>query len=103
MIDNLVNWFKVAAKARGFQSVIYDSPELAAYPEKAKQLQRLNDQVKINPDLELPSGFVLSKELQQVKTYGVPDSARKVFGASKTMAIEILDEILVKSIGIRLF
>ena len=53
--------------------------------------------------MALPSGFVLSKSLQQVKEYGVPESARKVLGPARIAALEVLDQILGNSLGLRLF
>ena len=38
-----------------------------------------------------------------MKEYGIPASARKTLGESKAMALEILDEVLANSIGLRLF
>lgn len=103
MIQNLITWFKVAARARGYPTTLYEYPELASEPSKASQLIQLNEQAKTNPDLALPAGFVLSKEIEQVKSYKVPDSARKMLGQPKTMALELLDEILNNSLGVRLF
>ena len=59
--------------------------------------------VKTNPGLELPTGFVLSKEMEQVTEYGIPPSARKTIGDSKAIALEILDDLMAKCVGIRLF
>ena len=64
MVENSVTWFKVAAQARGGSTVLYDYPELAAEPQKAAQLKLLNEKVKVNPNLALPSGFMLSRETQ---------------------------------------
>ena len=44
----------------------------------------------------------MSKELTQVKEYAVPENARKVIGTNKAMALELLDEIFGKSLGLRL-
>ena len=41
--------------------------------------------------------------MEQVKEYGIPPSARKTLGNSKIIALEVLDEILSKSVGLRLF
>ena len=102
MINNVVTWFKLAAKVRNFQTAIYDHPELMNDPQKARQLQQLNERAKQNPNLQLPPGFVMSKELTQVKEYAVPENARKVIGTNKAMALELLDEIFGKSLGLRL-
>ena len=74
MIANAVTWFKLAARSHGHQTAIYDHPELAGDPQKARQLQQLNERVKQNPSLQLPPGFVLSKELHQERDYSIPDS-----------------------------
>jgi len=63
MIANGVTWFKFAARSRGLQTAIYDHPELASDPQKARQLQQLNERVKANPKISLPPGYVMSKEL----------------------------------------
>ena len=44
----------------------------------------------------------MSKELHQERDYSIPESARKVLGSTKSMALELLDEIAVKSLGLRL-
>ena len=103
MINNLITWFKVAAQSRGHQTVLYDYPELAKEPSRAQQLTQLNLKLKHNPNMELPTGFVLSKEMEQVKEYGIPASARKTIGEAKSIALEILDELLAKNLQMRLF
>ncbi len=62
MIQNLITWFKVAARARGVPTLSYDYPELIGDPQKARVLQQLNEQVKSNPYFSLPIGYVLAKE-----------------------------------------
>jgi len=37
-----------------------------------------------------------------VRDYNIPPSARKVIGESKSMALELIDELLQKSLGMRL-
>ena len=59
--------------------------------------------MKSNPAITLPTGFVLSKEMHQVREYGIPAAARKVIGEPKAMALELLDEILSKQLGMHLF
>ena len=103
MINNLITWFKVAAQSRGHQTVLYDYPELAKEPSRAQQLTQLNLKLKKNPNMELPTGFVLSKEMEQVKEYSIPPSTRKTIGEAKAMALEILDELLAKNLNLRLF
>ena len=103
MINNLVTWFKVAAQSRGHQTVLYDYPELAKEPSRAQKLTQLNLKLKQNPNMELPTGFVLSKEMEQVKEYSIPPSARKVMGEAKSIALEIIDELLAKNLQMRLF
>ena len=83
--------------------MLYDYPELAQDPQKAKQLAQLNEKLKSNPNLTLPPGFVLAKEMQQERDYSIPASARKVVVEKKSFALELLDGILDKSLGIRLF
>ena len=52
MITNLINWFKVAVKARDRALVgVYEYPELAHDPAKALLLYQLNEKVKIDPNL----------------------------------------------------
>lgn len=63
MIQNLIVWFKLAAETRGGPTILYDYPELSGDPKKALQLQELNERVKTNPGLSLPTGFILSKEI----------------------------------------
>lgn len=53
--------------------------------------------------MALPAGFVLTTEKTQMTEYSIPPSARKVIGEKKAFALELLDEILNKSLGIRLF
>ena len=104
MINHLINWFKVAAKARDRSLVgVYEYPELVHDPAKALLLYQLNEKVKINPNLQLPSGFVLSKEVEQVKEYGIPQTDKVKFGESKTAALEVLDEILAGSLAMHLY
>ena len=62
MIKNQIVWFKLAAKSRGYPTTLYDHPGID--PSQAKQLKKLNDKIKSNPALALPSGFVLSKEME---------------------------------------
>ena len=38
MVENLVNWFKVAAKSRGYQIAPYEGNYAYLDPAKAKQL-----------------------------------------------------------------
>ena len=65
MIQNLVTWFKLAAKSRDRNLAgLYEFPELAHDPLKASQLYTLNEKVKTDPTIVLPAGFVLSKELE---------------------------------------
>lgn len=59
--------------------------------------------MKQRPEITLPAGFVLAKEKSQVTEYSIPPSARKVIGEKKAFAMELLDEILKKSLGVRLF
>ena len=104
MINNQINWFKVAVKARDRSLVgVYEYPELAHDPAKALLLYQLNEKVKINPNLQLPSDFVLSKEIETVKEYGVPQADKVRFGESKTAALEVLDDILAGSLAMHLY
>ena len=41
--------------------------------------------------------------MEQVKEYGIPPSARKTIGEAKSIALEILDELLAKNLQMRLF
>jgi len=41
--------------------------------------------------------------MQQERDYSIPNSARKIIGEKKAFALELLDGILNKSFGIRLF
>lgn len=104
MIQNLVTWFKVAAKARDRTLAgLYEFPELASDPLKASQLYALNEKVRVDPTMILPSGFVLSKELEQVKEYGLPENAPEIYGESKAIALQILSGILEQSVGVHLY
>ena len=65
MILALINWFKLAVKARDRNLLgVYEYPELAHDPAKALLLLQLNEKVKKDPNVVLPSGFVLSKEIE---------------------------------------
>ena len=79
MIQNLVTWFKVAAKAHGHPVALYDYPELANDLPKARLLQQLNQRVKTDPNVSIPSGFVKSTELQYYKEYDTQHVTRNKF------------------------
>ena len=56
----------------------------------------------MNPTAPLPDGYVIEKEIEQVKEYKIPVAARNNIGEAKAFAMEIIDEILGRSLGIHL-
>jgi hypothetical protein len=44
--------------------------------------------------MPLPSGFYLSKESKQIRTYEIPERQKQVIGEAKCIAIELLEELL---------
>lgn len=103
MIDNLVTWFKVAVKARDRTLVgVYEYPELAEDPSKALLLLQLNEKVKNDPNLALPSGFVLSKDVEEVKEYGLTAQEKEKLGEGQVAALEVIEDILVRHLAMHL-
>ena len=103
MVQNMMNWFMLAAKSRGQALILYQSPDAAGDPSRAKQLANLNEQIKKNPNTPLPSGFTLAQERIQIKEYKLPNEARVVLGPAKCAALTILEDILAKNLDVHIF
>ena len=91
MLKNLIDWFAMAAKSRGYTVIFYQNPDSLTDPNRAQQLSELNQKVKQDPKVPLPTGFFASTEQTQVKEYSLPEEAKAVLGESKVVALEILD------------
>ena len=52
--------------------------------------------------MPLPEGYIIQKEVEQVKEYKIPAAARNNIGEAKATAMEIIDEVLGRCLGIHL-
>lgn len=75
MITNLVDHFKRAAKSKGQSTILYEHfDSLPKDARTARQLTLLNQQIKQNPDMPLPSGFIKSSEKIFKRQFVIPFS-----------------------------
>ena len=78
--------------------MLYEDPDaVVGITQKDRDLiKQLNVKVNDEPDYPVPEGFTKVKEKVPVYKYEVPDTVRPYLGEEKSVAIELIDELLGK-------
>ena len=97
-LEALLSLFEESTKKRQLSTLLYEDPDaIAGISQKDRDLiKQLNVKVNDEPDYPVPEGFTKVREKVPVYKYEVPDTVRPFLGEEKSVAIELIDELLGK-------
>ena len=98
MLQELIKQFEQATRERGKNTAIYEDPDTSNFTDK-ELIGALEEKCNDDPNFIVPEGFRKILEKQPCFKFEVPQMAKEILGETKSIATEIMDEIVFSAIG----
>lgn len=95
-IKELIKKFRMAAKARGESTLLYEDPDITFITDK-DVLRELNYKILENPNYVLPDGYYKVQEKEMKMYYQIPEYYD--ISEGEKISLELLDEFMVHLFG----
>lgn len=98
MLMRLLQHNERVTKGKGLSAILYEDPDVTTIGDQ-EVLKELNKRLKDQPDFILPEGYYKVQEKEQVFSYKLPWYISQGIGEAKTVALEVLDQIMSEKMG----